>query len=201
MARSRKPAVPRKPETVLPPPIAMAIARASRALVKTRVRFALFGATALRFRGVVRETEDIDFLLRSDQRQAAVRLLRAAGFGAVASPDRSQVKLLDRETGVGVDLLFAEGEPYATIRDEAELLEVAPRLKAPVARAEGLLLAYLLSDQPRHEDDGIRLIRRKLVDLRWIENWLWNEGDRGSLLRLKGWKERAGRPEGGLLSR
>ncbi|MHB8418079.1 MAG: hypothetical protein ACYDCL_08380 [Myxococcales bacterium] len=183
----------------LPALVAAAVDRASRALGKSHVRFALFGATALRLRGVKRETEDVDFLLRSDQRTVARRLLRASGFDVAASPDRSQLRLRDAETGVRVDLLFAGGEPYDTVRAEAERLEIAPGVVAPVARAEGLLLAYLLSDQPRHEDDGIRLIRRKLVDLRRVQSWLWDEGDRGSLLRLRGWIERARRPEGGLL--
>lgn len=180
---------------------AATVAKAAAALSKLNTRFALFGAAALRLRGVRRETEDVDFLLRADQRREALRRLRAAGFRVVGRPDASQATLRDRETGVRVDLLFAAGEPYDTVREEAERLEVAPGVAAPVARADGLLLAYLLSDQPRHEDDGIRLIRRKRVDLRGVQNWLWEEGDRGSLLRLRGWIARARKPESGLFTR
>jgi hypothetical protein len=173
------------------------IIRAVAALKKIRrVPFALFGASALSVRGVKRETEDVDFLLRSDTKREAVRLLKAAGFKVVEQPDESQVVMRD-SNGVETDLLFARGEPYDTIRADAELEADG----TPVATAEGLILAYLLSDQPRHKDDGIRLLRRKLVNVRWVQNWLWEEGDRGSLLRLRRWIEAARKPEGGLFGR
>lgn len=170
------------------------MARATRALRGIGAGHAVIGAVALGKVGAPRFTEDIDFLVDPALWREASLALRAAGFvpnPEGPAPSELLARFIDRRTGAGVDLLFGVGDPEESAR-EAAVKTTVFGTSVPVASAEFLLWMYLLSDEPRHEADGIELLVRRLADPTLLRRWLRHDGsERGLWPRLAQWIARA----------
>lgn len=137
-----------------------AMRRALRALRKSRVRFAVIGATALAVRGLPRMTRDLDVCVTTEDAWTALDALQAAGFVSIAPVDRDPV-----------NLLVAAGEPESTVVADATDASVFG-VQAPVATLEHLVLMYLYSNQVRHRGDLARIVVETDVDLIAVERYL-----------------------------
>jgi hypothetical protein len=148
--------------------------RALRALRKTKVPFAVIGATALGARGLPRFTKDLDLVVTTDDAWEALDALEAVGFRSAAPVDRhadpEAMYVLSHGTGE-VDLLVAAGEPESSVIAEATATNVFG-VRVPVATLEHLVLMYLYSNQPRHQGDLARIVVETKVDLVEVERYL-----------------------------
>lgn len=154
--------------------IASGTRRALRALLRSKVRFAVIGATALGVRGLPRFTKDLDVVVTSDDVWDALEALEAAGFRSAAPVDREDVPAAMYILTHGasqVDVLVAPGEPESTVIAEASPAPVFG-LPAPVATLEHLVLMYLYSNQVRHQGDLARIVTEAEVDLGAVERYL-----------------------------
>jgi hypothetical protein len=99
--------------------------------------------------------------------EALVHSLVGSGYRILASLDQEQVGRLatvrleaptEGPAGVVVDLLFASSGIEAEVVRDAEVLEVLPGLRVPVARRGHLLTLKLLSDSPGRPQDRVDIV-------------------------------------------
>jgi len=130
-------------------------------LARLRVRYALVGGFAVSTRAAPRFTRDVDVCVSVEHDADAERLVHdLTGIGyqvaAVVEHEQSQrlaaARLISPVPGsVLVDLLFASSGVEPEIVEAAELLEILPQLRLPVARSAHLVVLKLLA-----RDDGAR---------------------------------------------
>lgn len=128
------------------------------ALTRSGVRYALIGGFAMALRGVQRATVDLDFILALEDLEIADQRLRAQGYRRVFhSENVSHYRSDDDEFG-RIDILHAFRSPSLSMLDRAEMLEVAPSVKLPVARMEdiiGLKIQAACNDPDRSDQDWL----------------------------------------------
>ncbi len=137
--------------------------RAARDLDDLRGRWALVGALAVSARAEPRFTRDIDLVAAvatDSEAERLVRGLQGRGYRVQAIVEQEAigrlatarlVPALEDETGVVLDVLFASSGIEAEIASEADLLEVLPGLRIPVATTGHLIALKILA-----RDDRIR---------------------------------------------
>jgi len=135
-------------------------------LAGLRLRWAVVGGLAVSARTEPRFTRDVDLVIAvSDDRGAeqAVHSLQRRGYHVHALVEQeatgrlATARLLppgEGETGVVLDVLFASSGIEPEIAEAAEVLEILPGLRVPVASAGHLLALKLLSrnDRTRPQD-------------------------------------------------
>jgi predicted nucleotidyltransferase len=129
---------------------------AAAALREADVRFVLGGGLAIWARGGPETEHDVDFFVKRDDAERALRALAEAGFRTEEPPegwlykgfrDDVMVDLIYAPTGIELDDAFL---------DRAEVLEVHA-VRMPVMRAEDVLVAKLLAMR-EHEVDYDRVL-------------------------------------------
>lgn len=140
------------------------------AIDRLRHSWALVGGLAVSARGEPRFTRDIDLAVAvadDPTAEALVHSLVGSGYRILASLDQEQVGRLatvrleaptEGPAGVVVDLLFASSGIEAEVVRDAEVLEVLPGLRVPVARRGHLLTLKLLSDSPGRPQDRVDIV-------------------------------------------
>jgi len=135
-----------------------------------RHSWALVGGLAVSARVEPRFTRDIDLALAvSDDAmaEALVHRLVGLGYGILASLEQEQVGRLatvrleapaEGPAGVVVDLLFASSGAEGEVVRGADVLEVLPGLRVPVARRGHLLALKLLSERPERPQDLVDIV-------------------------------------------
>lgn len=117
-------------------------------LQKNGVRYILIGGHAVRLRGFLRATEDIDLLVPYDEINGA-RLIDSLGFLESAreldpawfsrqanEPEIQNIRVADKML---IDILFAaNGETYDSLQGHVQILEV-DGVAIPILDIEGLL--------------------------------------------------------------
>jgi predicted nucleotidyltransferase len=124
---------------------------AAATLREAEVRFMLGGGLAIWARGGPETEHDIDFFVKREEAERAVRALEQAGFRTEEPPEGWLYKGWRGE--VMVDLIYAPSG--LTVDDDwldrAEELEVHA-VRMPVMRAEDVLVAKLLAMREHHLD-------------------------------------------------
>jgi predicted nucleotidyltransferase len=151
-------------------PLAAVLRRATADLEATGVAYALVGGLAVSARAEPRLTRDVDFAVATagdSEAEALVRTLisRRYRLGIVLEQKRTgriaTVRLVAPGRRVLVDLLFASCGIETEIVAAAELMEILPGLRVPVARTGHLIAMKLLArdDRKRPTDaDDIRAL-------------------------------------------
>jgi predicted nucleotidyltransferase len=147
-----------------------ALRHAAETLNELRVPWALVGGLAISVRAEPRFTRDIDLAVAVGDDAAAERLvadLSAAGFRLLLSLEHAalgrlaSVRLLapgEPVEGVVVDLLFASSGIEPEICRSAEVVEIVPDLRVPVARVGHLVATKILAEAPDRPQDAIDLV-------------------------------------------
>lgn len=176
--------------------------KAVRALKDADVHFAVAGSLAYSVHVEPTYTRDAALLVDAEASKQARAALRGAGFKVEG--DSILSRATDLETGVWIDLMFGVGDPEESAREEAIVLPLL-RTKAPVISTSYMLWMYLLSDQGRHRDRAIEILRRGLADIPRLTRALKYDGDEEAVARLQEliraaaaprstWKPRGRRP-------
>lgn len=146
--------------------LAGALTALADALRELRQRWALVGGLAVSARAEPRFTRDIDLVVAVESDAEAERVVHALsqrGYRAVVTVEQPAVGRLatvrlicpgePSEAGLFGDLLFASSGIEQDVIAAAELLEVLPGVRVPVARAGHLLALKVLSNSPRRPQD------------------------------------------------
>lgn len=165
------------------------IKRLADALDAHGVEFAVIGAMALGKRaGRIRATEDIDILVGEESQRAVTAAMKDAGLKRTAGT----WPLVKYSDGLlEVDVLCGMGDP-----EEFALALAAevPLFGRPVriATRPFLLWLYLLSNQPRHHDDALNVIRAMNgAELAQLQMYLKHDNDTDTLRLLTQWTKEA----------
>jgi predicted nucleotidyltransferase len=133
---------------------------AAAALRDAEVRFVLGGGLAIWARGGPETEHDVDFFVRAEDAERAVRALADAGFRTEEPPEGWLYKAW--RNGVMVDLIYAPSgiDVDHDLLDRAEELEVHA-VRMPVMRAEDVLVTKLLAMREHQVDyDSVLEIAR-----------------------------------------
>jgi hypothetical protein len=144
-------------------------------LADVHVRWALVGGFAVSARAEPRFTRDVDLVVavRSDSdAERIVHALRMRRYRAVGLVEHETARRLatarlvppgEDPGGILLDVLFASSGIEPEIAEQAEVMEVLPRLRVPVARTGHLLALKLLSrdarTRPQDQVDLVELRR------------------------------------------
>ncbi|WP_051808766.1 nucleotidyltransferase [Actinoplanes subtropicus] len=125
--------------------LATALKRVAAALKAADIPFALGGSFAVYAHGGHSSDHDVDFLLREQDKDAALKALAEAGFRTEQPPEDWLVKVYDDEDRM-VDLIYRPIETPVTdetLRD-TEMISVEA-INMPVISASQLMIHKLLS--------------------------------------------------------
>jgi hypothetical protein len=172
--------------------------KAVQALERAGVSFALAGSLAYSFHVEPTYTKDVDLLVDPDDWKKARAALRKAGFEIEGGEYLSRA--VDPKTGVWIDLMFGAGDPEESARESAPK-QTLFRTEVPIIGPGYMLWMYLLSDQGRHHDRALEIVRRRAADVGWLEQALRWDGDLDAVVKLRdlvaearkpavGWKPR-----------
>lgn len=143
-------------------------------LDRTRRGWALVGGLAVSARADPRFTRDLDLVVavpNDREAEAVTRGLLASGYQVLATLEQEAAGRLatvrlaspgEEAEGIVVDLLFASSGIEPEVAGRAELLEILPGLRVPVARAGHLLALKVLAvspERPQDEADIVALLR------------------------------------------
>lgn len=138
-------------------PLEVALRRIKDELAAYGARWAVIGGLAVSVRTEPRFTRDADLavVVRDDREaESLVRWLLGRGYSVLASVEQQAVGRLatarilppgEKPEGLVVDLLFASSGIESEVVSAAEVLEILPRLMAPVARRSHLIALKVLS--------------------------------------------------------
>ena len=147
-----------------------ALKRAASDLWAIGCRWALVGGLAVSIRAEPRFTRDVDLALSvAGDREAEViaSSFLGRGYHVLATVEQEVAKRLatvrllppgETEAGVVVDLLFASSGIEPEVIADAEMLDVLPGWKAPVARTGHLIALKLLSRSEARPQDQVDLV-------------------------------------------
>lgn len=139
-------------------------------LARPGISWALVGGLAVSARTEPRFTRDIDLAVavRDDtMAEALVHGLAGSGYRVLTSIEQEAAGRLatvrlatpgEGPGGVVVDLLFASSGVEAEIVRGADVLEVLPGLRVPLARGGHLLALKLLSNSPNRPQDLVDIV-------------------------------------------
>ncbi len=151
--------------------IDLALTRIASDLDGLRLRWALVGGLAVSARVEPRFTRDIDLVIAVDSDDHAERLtrdLQRFGYGVTTVIEQEATGRLaatrlvppgESEHGVVVDALFASSGIETEVTADADVLDVLPGLRVPVASIGHLIALKVLSRAP---GAGMRLMLRRL---------------------------------------
>ena len=148
-------------------PVEAMLRLASADLNAVGARWALIGGLAVTSRAGTRFTEDVDFAVAvagDDEAQAVVFSLRSRGYRVVVQLEQEYVdrmctvRLARGKSNVIVDLLFASSGIENETVAAADVLEVFPRLRVPVATTGHLIAMKALAGRTQDILDLERLI-------------------------------------------
>lgn len=148
-------------------PVEAMLRLASADLNAVGARWALIGGLAVTSRAGTRFTEDVDFAVAAagdDEAQAVVFSLRSRGYRVVVQLEQEYVdrmctvRLARGKSNVIVDLLFASSGIENETVAAADVLEVFPRLRVPVATTGHLIAMKALAGRTQDILDLERLI-------------------------------------------
>lgn len=157
-----------------------ALRRLCADLVAAEARFALVGGLAVSVRTEPRFTRDADLVVAlegDEEAEALILHLQQGGYAVVATVEQNAADRLATvrlrpsgaaEMGALLDLLFASSGIEGEIVAEAELLEILPELRVPVAKIEHLIALKILSRDDRERPQDI-------IDLRALTKQASNE--------------------------
>jgi len=168
--------------------------KAVSALAAAEVSFALAGSLAYSFHVEPTYTRDADLLVDASAWREARKALRDAGFKVEGG--NMLTRATDPVTGVWLDLMFGVGDPEESARETATV-QTLLKTKVPVISTNYILWMYLLSDQGRHKDRALEILRRRAADVGWLASALRYDGDEESLNKLREFIEEAKRPPTG----
>ena len=150
------------------------LARLTRALTKRELPFMLIGGQAVLLHGEPRLTQDVDVTLGVGPgdlpeiqelcEDAALEPLPEDVVAFVRST--FVLPVLDRESGVRVDLIFSTTPYEAEAISRAVVVEIGGA-KVPFASAEDLIIHKLFAGRPRDLEDAAGVVRRKGPELDW----------------------------------
>jgi hypothetical protein len=172
-------------EKLLTPRWRKFIKRMADALGARDVDFAVIGAMALGKRtNRVRSTQDIDILVSEESKRAVTAAMKDAGLERIEG-SWPLVKYSDGT--LEVDVLCGVGDPEeSALALAAETPLFGTTVK--IATRPFLLWMYLLSDQPRHYDDGLNVIRAmNSHELAQLRLYLKHDNDTDALRLLARW--------------
>ena len=152
-------------------------------LQEIEVEFAIGGALALGIHGKPRATNDIDILVKYDERRTVLNSFKKRSF-KVKEVNDYLVKIEDADR-VGVDFLFGVADPEESAIEMA-CKETIFGITVPVVNSEFMLWMYLLSPLRRHEADAINLINHADLDLEKLMEYQENAGDSDLFDKLQG---------------
>jgi hypothetical protein len=141
--RTRRRARPRRAVAARTPPLANVLRRVCAELTAAGARYALVGGLAVSARAEPRLTRDVDLAIAAasdDAAEAIVRALASRGYQVATVLEHTgtgrlaTVRLRAPDDRILVDLLFASCGIESEIVAAAELLEILPALRVPVAR-------------------------------------------------------------------
>lgn len=155
-------------------PLGAALSRITADLTQAGVKFAIVGGIAVSERTTPRFTADIDLAVAVDSDRDAERIVAALlglGYRLFAQMEHldtgrfATARLLlpagmfEDEASPVLDLLLATAGIEQEVVAQAEVMEVAGGLRAPVARIGHLLALKLLSEDPvRRPQDGVDIV-------------------------------------------
>lgn len=186
------------------PQLAIALRAVCAALQAIEVRYAVVGGLAVSARAEPRLTRDVDLaiaIVDDAAAEAVVRDLVGRGYQLSGTVEQERTKrlatarLVDPNSELLVDLLFASAGIEAEIVEAAERLAILPKLEVPVARAGHLIAMKLLSrdDRERPQDlDDIRALLPTLdaTERRRVRTALGQISRRGYARNLvRAWRE------------
>ena len=134
------------------------------------IPFALAGGLAVYARGGPPTEHDVDFLIREEDAERAVELLRGEGFRATRPPEGWLYKVFD-DKGAMIDLIFAPNsrpERVPAILDRATELEVYA-ITLPVMTVTDVLESKLLTlkEHEANYDDVLEIARTCREQIDW----------------------------------
>jgi predicted nucleotidyltransferase len=143
-----------------------ALQRITRDLDGLRIRWALVGGLAVSARVEPRFTRDIDLVVAvegDDHAERLIRDLQGFGYRVAAIVEQEATGRLaasrlipphESESGVVVDALFASSGIEAEVAADADMLDILPGIRVPVASIGHLIALKVLSrdDQTRPQD-------------------------------------------------
>ena len=168
--RTRRRARPRRAVAARTPPLANVLRRVCAELTAAGVRYALVGGLAVSARAEPRLTRDVDLAIAAagdDAAEAIVRALASRGYEVATVLEHTgtgrlaTVRLRAPDDRILVDLLFASCGIESEIVAAAQLLEILPALRVPVARTGHLIAMKLLAMDARRrpqDADDIRAL-------------------------------------------
>ena len=134
------------------------------------IPFALAGGLAVYARGGPPTEHDVDFLIREEDAERAVELLRGEGFRARRPPEGWLYKVFD-DKGAMIDLIFAPNsrpERVPAILDRATELEVYA-ITLPVMTVTDVLESKLLTlkEHEANYEDVLEIARTCREQIDW----------------------------------
>lgn len=148
--------------------------KATGALDKTGVCWALIGGAAVMARGRIRGTRDFDVLLHSSLKPGAqgarelIARLQDLGFAHLSRGDVHPLETVTLHrfwypvtaaASTGVDIQFSHDPYLDSLAERAQRLQLAG-VEVPVATAEDLVVLKLISFRPIDRADAIELVAR-----------------------------------------
>lgn len=157
-------------------PLAETLRRVAEDLRKLKRPWALIGGLAVSARAEPRTTRDVDLAVAvADDKEAEslVFRLQALGYAVVALLEQESTGRMatvrlrppnEREGGVIVDLLFASSGVEPEIIRAAEMLDIIPGLRVPVARIGHLMALKILARDDRQRPQDLDDLRALLLE-------------------------------------
>ena len=166
---------------------AMKFAEVFRLLIdffeKEGVDYALIGAFALKAYGYVRATQDVDFLVRSEDQDKIIRHLESSMGYETIYRSSGYSNHVHRLSGLGkIDFLYVKGATAESVLGETRRLLILGDIKLPVVKPEHLvaLKVFAMKNNPdralREMADIKELLGLPGLDLREIRKYFEKYG-------------------------
>lgn len=152
-----------------------ALRRICAHLLESGRGFALIGGLAVSVRSEPRFTRDADIVVSIEddpEAESLVHELQIAGYAVLAVIEQEAMARLATvrlqppgaaETGLVLDLMFASSGIEHEVVESAEILEVLPELRVPVARNGHLIALKVLSRDDRTRPQDVADLRALLA--------------------------------------
>lgn len=165
-------------------------------LAKEKIDFALIGAFALHAYGYVRATGDIDFALRGEGQERAVRFLESLGYETLYCSKGFSNHVHPLANLGRVDFIYLEGETAERIFSGAKPLMIFEGLSVPVVRPEHLiaLKIFAMKNDPERSFREMADIKQLLslasgsVDIDEVKGYFEKYGQLEKFYELTGGK-------------
>jgi hypothetical protein len=154
---------------------------------KEKIDFALIGAFALQAYGYVRATGDIDFILRGEDQESAVRFLESLGYETLYRSKGFSNHVHPLTVLGRIDFIYVEGETAEKIFSGTKPLMIFEGIAAPVVRPAHLIALKVFAMK---NDPGRSF--REMADIQQLMNHTSQSVDidetRGTLKNTVNWR-------------